>query len=88
MLVGKVKEKNLEAARKCIEEAASEGCKLVVLPECFNSPYGTNYFPEYAEEIKEGSVSVDMLCEAAKEFGVYIIGGILRVPIVHMWIPY
>ena len=32
-------------------EAAKSGASLVVLPECFNSPYGCQYFPKYAEKV-------------------------------------
>ena len=41
--------------------------------ECFNSPYGTNYFPEYAEPIPGGST--DVLAAVAKETKTYLIGG-------------
>lgn len=59
---------------------------LIVLPECFNSPYGHVHFPVYAENIgfaaskpyditKSESESVKMLSSAAKETGSWIIGG-------------
>lgn len=35
------KKNNVERALKLIETAKSNGAKLVALPECFNSPYGT-----------------------------------------------
>lgn len=50
------------------------GAKVVALPECFNSPYGTNFFPEYAEEIPAGETSLK-LSAIAKELGIYLIGG-------------
>ncbi|XP_062306618.1 omega-amidase NIT2 [Osmerus eperlanus] len=71
--VTKVKADNLSKARGLIKEAASQGAKVVVLPECFNSPYGTGFFPEYAEKIPGESTQV--LSEAAKESGVYLVGG-------------
>ena len=46
----------------------------MTLPECFNSPYGTKYFPEYAEEIPNGE-SFEMLSKAAKENNIFLIGG-------------
>ncbi|GAB1300342.1 Omega-amidase NIT2 [Apodemus speciosus] len=46
---------------------------LTRLQECFNSPYGTNYFPEYAEKIP--GESTQKLSEAAKESSIYLIGG-------------
>ncbi|KZT28635.1 carbon-nitrogen hydrolase [Neolentinus lepideus HHB14362 ss-1] len=84
------KKSNLAHAREMIGKAASgEGAKkpdLIVLPECFNSPYGHVHFPVYAETIgytpgqaydveKSESDSVKVLSEAAKEAGVWLIGG-------------
>ncbi|KAH9857751.1 carbon-nitrogen hydrolase [Lenzites betulinus] len=59
---------------------------LVVLPECFNSLYGHLQFPIYAETIgytpgepydviSSESQSVKMLSAAAKEEGIWLIGG-------------
>ncbi|PIO26140.1 hypothetical protein AB205_0190330 [Aquarana catesbeiana] len=45
-----------------------------ILRECFNSPYGTKFFPEYAEKIP--GQSTQMLSEVAKECGIYLIGGL------------
>lgn len=53
---------NILRAGQAIKAAAAKGANVVALPECFNSPYGTNYFPEYAEEIPGGKTS-DMLVE-------------------------
>lgn len=55
-----------------------------MLPECWNSPYDTASFPIYAEPVpgpgedppREGdSPSTAMLCRAAAESKVYLIGG-------------
>ena len=43
------------------------------LQECFNSPYGTKFFPEYAEPIP--GPSTQALSKAAKENSVYVVGG-------------
>ena len=40
------------------------------MPECFNSPYGTKYFPEYAETISDGS-TCKILKEAAEKHKVF-----------------
>ncbi|GAA5805903.1 hypothetical protein HPULCUR_011429 [Helicostylum pulchrum] len=72
--VGADKAKNLVHTRDMILKAANNGAQVVVLPECFNSPYGTNYFPQYAETLQDGE-SVAMLSAAAKEAKVYLIGG-------------
>jgi omega-amidase len=45
------------------------------LQECFNSPYGTAYFPKFAEPIPGGE-TCQSLSRMAKEAGVYLIGGI------------
>ena len=41
--------------------------------ECFNSPYGTQYFADYAEPIP--GTSTDCLSSVAKECKIYLIGG-------------
>ena len=51
--------------------------------ECFNSPYGAQHFPQYAEEIgftgagyktsESKSESVRMLSAAAKEAGIVVM---------------
>ena len=65
---------NLTRAVDKIQEASKNGAKLVSLPEIFNSPYGTNYFPQYAEPVPEGE-SCQALSKAAKENGIFLIGG-------------
>lgn len=66
--------KNLANASKLIASAKQNGAKLIALPECFNSPYGTKFFSEYAEAISTGPTS-KMLSQAAKEHSVFLIGG-------------
>lgn len=89
------KASNLAHAREMVLKAASgraseseSGPKpdMIVLPECFNSPYGAKYFPEYAERIDHThgakydieaspSESVKMLSSVAKETKTWLIGG-------------
>jgi len=45
----------------------------VYLQECFNSPYGTQYFADYAEPIP--GTSTELLASVAKECKIYLIGG-------------
>ncbi|XP_028938177.1 omega-amidase NIT2 [Ornithorhynchus anatinus] len=71
--VSSVKAENLARATGFIKEAAAQGAQIVSLPECFNSPYGTNYFKQYAEKIP--GESTQKLSEVAKECGIYLIGG-------------
>jgi len=73
---GADKKANIDNARIKIAEAALQGADLVILPECFNSPYGTKYFPEYAESVITGdSETAQMLSETARDNAVFIIGG-------------
>ncbi|KAK6172442.1 hypothetical protein SNE40_016090 [Patella caerulea] len=73
LAVGASKVDNLTKAVRLIKEAASNGAKIVALPECFNSPYGTSYFADYAEKIP--GPSTDALAEAAKENQIFLVGG-------------
>ena len=54
LAVGANKSQNLLNAASKVREAVAAGAKLVSLPECFNSPYGTQHFPEYAEPVPSG----------------------------------
>ncbi|GAB1602057.1 omega-amidase NIT2-like isoform X2 [Argonauta hians] len=65
---------NLRNAALKIAEAAKKA-DVVVLPECFNSPYGTGYFKEYSEVIP--GPSTEMLSKAAKDNKVFVVGGSL-----------
>ena len=73
LAVSAKKSENVSRAVQKIKEAAMQGAKIVALPECFNSPYGTSYFPEYAETIP--GETYDALRAAAKDNQVYLIGG-------------
>lgn len=79
--VGADKFLNISIAAKALEGAAS--AKLVVLPECWNSPYSTASFPEYAEPVPGvggkpdpvQSPSTSMICNKAKDLDIWIVGG-------------
>ncbi|KAJ4079890.1 Omega-amidase nit3 [Fusarium oxysporum] len=72
---------NLDKARSLVFEAASKGAGIVILPECFNSPYSTTEFSKYAEVLQPSppreymSPTFHALSRMAKETGVYLIGG-------------
>jgi omega-amidase len=78
---GADKSANLAHAATQVAKAAATGAHIVVLPECFNSLYGTKYFPEYAETLlpspptKDQSPSYHALAAMAKDNKVYLIGG-------------
>ena len=53
--IGNNKSFNLEHARQSVLRAAQGGIEgrsnMVILPECFNSPYGVDFFQHYAEPL-------------------------------------
>lgn len=65
---------NLAKVQAKVTEAAHAGAKLVVLPECFNSPYAVTAFPKYAELIPAGETT-QFLSQLAKQSNVFLIGG-------------
>lgn len=75
------KDANLRHAAAQVAAAARSGARIVVLPECFNSPYGTQYFPRYAETLRpspptrEQSPSFHSLSAMAAAARVYLVGG-------------
>lgn len=82
LLVGADKVKNLSNAAAMIAKAANAGANIVMLPECFNSPYSTGSFQEYSEPIsmnttnsEANSPSVHMITSLAKKHNIYLVGG-------------
>lgn len=81
LATGSSKSANLSHARNKVLEASKNGAKIIVLPECFNSPYGTQYFPKYAETLlpsppsQEQSESYHALSSMALEAKAYLVGG-------------
>ncbi|EDO15976.1 hypothetical protein Kpol_499p4 [Vanderwaltozyma polyspora DSM 70294] len=71
------KSANLQRAAKFIEKALIDqpDTKIVVLPECFNSPYAVDKFREYSEIITPDSMSIKFLSNLASKFNIYLIGG-------------
>jgi omega-amidase len=68
------KQENIKRAVEFIGIAAKNDAKVIALPECFNSPYGVKYFPEYSESFDD-SETLKALAQAAKQNGIYLIGG-------------
>ncbi|KAF8115923.1 hypothetical protein N665_0025s0362 [Sinapis alba] len=74
------KTRNISHAKNAIEEAASKGAKLVLLPEIWNTPYSKDSFRVFAEDIDAcgdaaASPSTAMLSEVSKRLKITIIGG-------------
>lgn len=65
---------NVSRARSMLFRAADKGAKMAVLPEMFNIAYVASLFRDAAEPCPDGDTSI-MLSEAARETGMYIIGG-------------
>ncbi|KAK9453144.1 carbon-nitrogen hydrolase [Dipodascopsis uninucleata] len=74
LAAGADKAKNLSRVKEHVLKAASNGAQLIVLPECFNSPYSVAAFPSYAETIPNGETT-SFLSALAKETSTYLIGG-------------
>ncbi|MCJ1337524.1 hypothetical protein MMC09_002806 [Bachmanniomyces sp. S44760] len=78
---GSDKSVNLIRARASVLEASRSGASFIVLPECFNSPYGCNYFPKYAETLlptpptESQSPTYHLLRSLASESKAYVLGG-------------
>lgn len=80
--VGPNKAENIQNALTRIHSAVKDGgARVVALPECFNSPYGTQHFAQYSEEIPTGETSRS-LSAVAKELGIYLIGGTIPEKVV------
>ncbi|KAI9725619.1 MAG: hypothetical protein M1828_002904 [Chrysothrix sp. TS-e1954] len=81
LATGPSKAQNIASARRRVLEASRAGARLIVLPECFNSPYGCQYFPKYAETLlpspptKEQSPTFHDLSAMAAEAKAYVVGG-------------
>jgi omega-amidase len=81
--VGAVKLTNIDRAATALRRAHALGSQLAVLPECWNCPYSTASFPEFAEVVPEVgetpdpkvSPSIAMLCDSARELGLWLVGG-------------
>ncbi|KAK9475092.1 carbon-nitrogen hydrolase [Dipodascopsis tothii] len=74
LAAGADKAKNLSRVKSHVLTAASNGAQLIVLPECFNSPYSVASFPQYAEAIPSGDTT-SFLSELAKQTATYLVGG-------------
>ncbi|KAA8910275.1 carbon-nitrogen hydrolase [Sphaerosporella brunnea] len=82
---GSDKSANLTRACEKVALAAKAGADIVVLPECFNSPYGTEHFPKYAEPLpslekptppdESEAPSYHRLSALSKEHNIHLVAG-------------
>ena len=77
--VQKNKKENFKIISDYIKRLSYNKVDMVILPECWNCPYGVEYFEEYAESISN-SESINLLQNLAKKYNIYIIGG--SIPII------
>lgn len=75
LLCGDNKEQNVQHAIDEIRKAVAKyRPRVVALPECFNAPYGEEFFAKYAEFVPEGPTCAAMSA-IAKELNIYLVGG-------------
>lgn len=67
---------NLDRAAAMTEQAAREGCRVVVLPECLDFGWTDPSARERAEPIP-GPHS-DRLAEAARAYGIWVVAGLVE----------
>ena len=63
----------MEKAERMIKEAASNGARVVALPEMWNCPYSKEYFRPFAEA--EKGQAKEAMSRWARENGVILVGG-------------
>ena len=77
MMSGAEVEANLATAERLLQEAADDGCELAVLPENFAlMPRKSRDKARHAEKPGEGPIQ-GFLAAAAKQHGLWIVGGSL-----------
>ena len=73
------KAQNIKVAQEYIDKAVEKGAQVVCLPECWNSPYSTSSFAEYAEEVEGSNIdaapSLKAISDKAAQHKVFVIGG-------------
>lgn len=68
------KASNLRRAREMLFRAADQGAQMAVLPEMFSIAYVASLFAGAAEPCPGGD-AYEMLSEAARQTGMFIVGG-------------
>jgi omega-amidase len=74
--ISKNKQENYKTVENAIQEVVEKGAKIIVLPECWNSPYGTENFKDYAEYVYDFNENTTIfMSKIAKKYKIYLIGG-------------
>jgi omega-amidase len=81
--VGADKPLNIKKVKDFLSSASEKGASLAVLPECWNSPYSTASFPQYAEPVPDVGALPDpttspssyMLCNEARAKKLWLVAG-------------
>ena len=71
--------RTLEHVQDCLEEAITNGAKVCVLPECFNSLYRRDRLLENAEDFSDPitkTPSLNLIRDYARKYEVYILGSL------------
>jgi predicted amidohydrolase len=76
LVVGGVPEQNLARAATMIGQAADEGCRLVILPECLNLGWTHSSARQLAQPIP--GPHADVLCAAARQAGLFVAAGLVE----------
>jgi predicted amidohydrolase len=74
---------NLKTAKKFIAEAAGNGANLVVLPEMFATMALSNELKVKLREDAGGGQIQDFLSAAAREYGIWLVGGTIPLTASH-----
>lgn len=70
-----LKKDNLAQVSKFVSKAALVS-KIVVLPECFNAPYGTRYFKDYAEPANGETAT--LMQELSLKHSIVLLGSFIE----------
>jgi predicted amidohydrolase len=74
LIEGGKRRENLARAERMVRDAASEGCRIVVLPECLDLGWTHPSARRFAEPIPGGPS--DRLARAARDAGIYVVAGL------------
>ena len=76
-VVARDREENRALVKEWLKEAGEKGVDFFVLPEFWTCRFNPKHKDEVTEE--RGGVSYTILQEAAKEYGMYVIGGSMPI---------